>query len=173
MTCLCFRDKKNKQERVTIPIFSAFHYTQKGSDTVFHSVPCRSSSSTQLHSGYLNSWHCLFGLLPFSCCVFFIVIALTAQFKKPMRLLSSIYNPLNIKPNELDSVICSWVKHCRKPSGWIYSIQHTAIHANLRTVHYITVLECSIIPQKQQVCIRFHDILNKILLILLKKLIAL
>lgn len=51
----CFQDKKNKQERVTIPIFSAFLYTKKSSDTIFHSIPCRSSLSTQLHSGYLNS----------------------------------------------------------------------------------------------------------------------
>lgn len=121
----CFQDKKNKQERVTIPIFSVFLYTQKGSDTIFHTIPCRSSVSTQLHSGYLNSWHSVYlgyyHWLTLSCCVSFIAMALIAQFKKPMRLLLSIYNPLNIKPNELDPVICSWVKHCRKPPGWIYN----------------------------------------------------
>lgn len=125
----CFQDKKNKQERVTIPIFSAFLYTKKSSDTIFHSIPCRSSLSTQLHSGYLNSsefqtlsvYLGYYHWLAFSCVFFLIAIALTAQLKKPMRLLLSLHDPLNIKPNELDPAICSWVKHCRKPSGWIYS----------------------------------------------------
>lgn len=106
-----FKTRKTSR-RVTIPIFSAFLYTQKGSDRHFFTpIPCTSPLSTWLHSGCLNSWHAFFIWVStiHQLSIFFIAMPLLNQFENPMRWLSPTVDPLSTEAYGLHPVTFNWI----------------------------------------------------------------